>query len=237
MFSKTAQYYDVIYSWKDYPGEVKRITEIIDREKRSDGNRLLDVACGTGMHMQLLSRTFEVEGLDMDENLMELARERVPGALFHQADMIDFKLDARFDVITCLFSSIGYVKTKENLQRAISCMADHLKIGGVLIIEPWLTPDKIQTDTIHAKFVDEPGLKIARMNTSRVIDGITVFDFDYLIGTPEGIEHFVERHELGNFTVEETMAAFRLAGLEVTYDSDGLMGRGLYTGRRTESLK
>ena len=58
MFSKTAQYYDIIYSFKDYQAETNRIVDIINREKRSIGNRLLDVACGTGLHMDYRSKHF-----------------------------------------------------------------------------------------------------------------------------------------------------------------------------------
>ena len=56
--------------------------------------------------------------------------------------------------------------------------------------------------------------------------------FQYLVGTPERVEHFTERHDLGLFTREEQLAAFRAAGLEVEHDVEGLMGRGLYIARR-----
>jgi hypothetical protein len=65
------------------------------------------------------------------------------------------------------------------------------------------------------------------------MDGrLSYFDLHYLIGTPEGTEHLVERHELGLFEQEEMRAALEGAGLQVTYDEEGLMGRGLYIGRR-----
>jgi SAM-dependent methyltransferase len=232
MFSKTAHYYDAIYSWKDYVAETSAIIEIITGQGHSDGNRVLDVACGTGMHMQYLIEDFEVEGLDLDENLLALARQRVPGAAFHHGDMVDFDLGKRFDAVICLFSSIGYVKTKKRLHRAISCMANHLHSGGLLIVEPWFTPDNFYPGTVHAKFIDEPELKIARVNTSFVEGSISLFDMHYLIGTPDGTDHYVERHELGLFTVDEMRTAFESTGLEVTYQEDGLMGRGLYIGQR-----
>ena len=51
-----------------------------------------------------------------------------------------------------------------------------------------------------------------------------------MVGTPQGIETFKERHELGLFTHEEYLGAFRNAGLEVNHDPEGLDGRGLYIG-------
>jgi hypothetical protein len=79
-------------------------------------------------------------------------------------------------------------------------------------------------------FIEEPDLKIARMNISEVDGTLSFFDFHYMVATPEGINYFTERHELGLFTNEEYLEAFRLAGLEVLHDPEGIYGRGLYIG-------
>ena len=70
------------------------------------------------------------------------------------------------------------------------------------------------------------------MNISAVEDGVSVLDFHYLVATPEGIEHFSERHELGLFTFEQYEAAMRDSRLNVLVDREGLMGRGLFIGIR-----
>jgi SAM-dependent methyltransferase len=233
MFSHTAQYYDTIYlAMKDYGAEVEKLTAFIRQYSRSTGNRLLDVACGTGLHLSYLKQHFKVEGLDLDEQLVTIARQRNPEVSLHQADMTDFDLGRPFDIVTCLFSSIGYVKTLDNLSRAVQCMAHHLAPGGVLLIEPWFTPETWRPGTVHARFMDEPDPKIARINTSFVEGRLSIMDMHYLIGTPEGTEHYVERHELGLFTTEEIRHALTTCGLEVTYDATGVTGRGLYIGQR-----
>jgi ubiquinone/menaquinone biosynthesis C-methylase UbiE len=111
MFSQTAQYYDTIYrSLKDYGAEADKLTVIIQRYCRSTGNRLLDVACGTGLHLSHLKEHFTVAGLDIDAELLAIARHRNPEVPLYQADMTDFTLGQTFDVVTCLFSAIGYVR-------------------------------------------------------------------------------------------------------------------------------
>jgi ubiquinone/menaquinone biosynthesis C-methylase UbiE len=227
-FSKSAQYYDRIYSWKDYEKESQEIVKLIHSNLKSNGNRLLEVACGTGLHIELLKSEFDIEGLDIEPQLLDIARARNPGIVFHHADMTDFDLGTRFDIITCLFSSIGYVKTVDNLHKAICCFQHHLVLGGTLLVEPWFTPETWIPKTVHALFVDEPELKIARINTSSVDGLLSYFDLHYLIGTPEKTEHFVEHHEMGLFTIQEMLDAFHHANLEVEYDPNGLMGRGLY---------
>jgi SAM-dependent methyltransferase len=235
MFTESAQYYDLIYSHKDYVAEVDKLITFLREEGQPTGGRLLDVACGTGHHIQYLKDHFHVEGLDLDPTLLEIAHQRNPEILFHQGDMTDFDLDCKFDVITCLFSSIGYVKTKDNLDKAISCLAGHLNTAGILVIEPWFTPQTWHPGSLHALLIDEPELKIARINLSQVDGRISFFDLHYLIGTLEGVEHLVERHELGLFEVEEMQSAFTQAGLQVAYDEEGLTGRGLYLGRKTKT--
>ena len=233
MFSQTAQYYDTIYlAMKDYGAEADKLTAFVHQYRRSTGNRLLDVACGTGLHLSYLKQHFQVEGLDLDEQLLAIARQRNPEVPLHHADMTDFDLGRTFDVVTCLFSAIGYVKTLENLSRAVQCMAHHLAPGGVLLIEPWFTPETWRPGTVHARFIDEPDLKLARINTSFVEGRLSLMDMHYLIGTPAGTEHYVERHELGLFTTEEMRHALTTGGLEVTYDATGVTWRGLYIGQR-----
>jgi SAM-dependent methyltransferase len=216
---------------KDYPAEVQLLLDWIERNKRSAGNRLLDVACGTGRHLEYLREHYQVEGLDLSEEMLAVARQRNPGVVFHWADMIDFDLGQQFDVVTCLFSSIGYVKTLENLNRAVDCMARHVLPGGVLVIEPWFTPQAWKPGRVHSVFIDEPELKIARINISSVVGRLSYFDFHYLIGTLQGVEYFIEKHEAGLFTIEEMQQAIQSAGLEVSYNEQGLSGRGLYIGR------
>ena len=228
MFEKSAAYYDALYAWKDYAGEVAKLHELI-RRYNPTASTLLDVACGTGHHMQLLSEHYDVEGLDLDANLLEVASERNPGARLHAGDMTDFDLGRTYDVVTCLFSSIGYVQTRDDLQRAIASMERHLEPGGVLLVEPWLAPDAFEEGHIGLLVVDEPDLKITRLNRSRRTGDISVLDFDYLVGTPEGTDHFKETHRLGLFSDADHLDAMRAAGLDPQEPAD-LMGRGLHIG-------
>ena len=233
MFTKSEAIYDAIYStMKDYVDEAQQIYTLIQHYKQSSGNRLLDVACGTGGHLPFLQQHYSVEGLDLDEQMLKIARQRNPGVIFHHADMVDFSLKQQFDVIICLFSSIGYVKTVPRLYQALQTMCRHLLPGGVVIIEPWLTPERFKPGHIGAVFVNQPDLKIARMNTTEVEDGISVMDFHYLVATPQGIEHFTERHEMGLFSHEEYMRAFQASKMNVIFDAapEKLMGRGIYIG-------
>jgi SAM-dependent methyltransferase len=232
VFSRSARIYDAIYaSVRDYPREAAELDRLI-QERRPGARTLLDAACGTGAHLEHLTG-YEAEGLDLDPEMLAVARERLPDLAFHEGDMVAFDLGRRFDAVVCMFSSIGYVRTEERLRSAIAAMARHLEAGGVLVVEPWLTPEIWMDRHVGAVFVDEPELKIARINAAEREGNLSSFEFEYLVGTPDGVEHFTERHELGLFTVAEYLGAFRAAGLEADYDPEGPMGRGLYVTTAT----
>jgi ubiquinone/menaquinone biosynthesis C-methylase UbiE len=232
MFSKSAQYYDQIYASvdKNYSAETAKVRRLIKQYNRSGGRRLLDVGCGTGVHAGLLSRHYQVEGLDLDRRMLAVARKKYPDLRFHHGDMADFKLNRQYDILVCLFSSIGYVRTKARLQKAIRSMQRHLLPGGVLLVEPWFTPRQWGNNRVFMTQINKPDLKIVRMSRSSRQGRVSVLEFQYLFGTPNDIEHQVEHHELGLFTSQEYLNAFRGAGLKVLHDAKGLDGRGLYIG-------
>ncbi|MBN2305245.1 MAG: class I SAM-dependent methyltransferase [Anaerolineae bacterium] len=232
MYTKSAELYDAIYSEKDYQAEARAINRLIWEHRRSTGNRLLDVACGTAKHLEYLSQhQYSVLGVDISRELLAVAHQRCPGVDFYVGDMVDFDMGFQVDALTCLFSAIGYVRTFERLQQAIGNMARHLKPGGVMIVEPWFSPDTWTPGTLHATVIDRPDLKITRMTISDMQERTSINVMHYLVGTPDGITYFTERHELGLFTHHEYMDAFRRANLDVIHDPDGLTGRGLYIGR------
>lgn len=232
MFSRSAKYYDELYNalGKDYSKEVKKIVTLIKKYLKTGGKQLLDAGCGTGHHAGLLSKHYQVHGLDLDPNILSVARKRYPKIPFHKGNMIDFKLNKRYDIIVSLFSSIGYVQTKSNLNKTVKNLAHHLNSGGIMLIEPWFSPDEWNAGKVFTLHVNQPDLKITRMSHSSRKGRVSILEFQYLIGTKKGIEHQIETHKLGLFFKEDYLGAFQKAGLKVIHDSRGLDGRGLYIG-------
>lgn len=231
MYAKSARFYDALYSFKDYAAEADQVHELI--QTRYPGARtLLDVACGTGAHLAHLAKNYEVAGLDLTEELLDVARERMPQERLLVGDMRSFDLDETFDAITCLFSAIGYVIELDELHQTAERFAQHLNPGGVVLVEPWLHPELWQEGHIGTLIVDEPDLKIARYNVSHKEGVLTPLTMHHMVATPAGVEHFEEEHVLRLYTHDEYVEAFARAGLEVEHDSKGLMGRGFYIGTK-----
>jgi SAM-dependent methyltransferase len=227
-YTTRPELYDFEYSFKDYADEAATLERII-RERNPAAATLLDVACGTGKHLEHLSRKFECEGTDLDEGLLEVARQRVPGVPLQHADMRDFDLGRRFDAITCLFSAIGFVGSLDGLAATARAFARHLNPGGVALVEPWFTPDAWIPGRPHLLTYEEQDFVLARATISGLRDErVSTTEMHYVVATPAGVEHFVEHHDPYLFTTDEMRAAFEAAGLAVDYDADGLIGRGLW---------
>ena len=233
MFARSARFYDAIYSFKDYGGESRTLQRLIARYA-PQARTLLDVACGTGLHLQHLRQDYEVAGLDLDDNLLHIAAERNPGVSLHHADMVDFDLGRTFDVVTCLFSSIGYVRTVDRLGEAVKSMARHLTVHGILVVEPWIFPQQFEEGRTDALVVDFDAGKLVRATFSSRKDAESHLDLHYLVRAGDGaVTHFREDHVLGLFSDEQYRAALARNGLELlAFDPEGLMGRGLYIAAR-----
>lgn len=229
MFTKSAKFYDALYNFKDYKTASEKLHNVI-LSKNPNAATLLDTACGTGKHIEHLKKFYDAEGLDLNNELLEIARLRCPQNIFHSADMTDFHLNKKFDVITCLYSSIAYVKSLENLNKAVRCMSKHLNPKGLLIIEPWFSKETFWTDRITVNHYDEKDLKITWMYNSKRDEDLSILEINFLVGTPDEVSYFKELHVLGLFDDNQYREAYKKSGFEVEYDEEGLFGRGMYIG-------
>ena len=232
MFDETAEFYDRVYAFKDYAAEAAEIARRI-RAERPGASSVLDVACGTGEHAKHLAESFAIDGIDLEPAFVARAREKVPGGRFEVADMRDFDLGRTYDVVQCLFSSIGYLTDPDDVVSALRSFRRHLAPGGIVLVEPWITPKGFEPGHIGMTVVDEPDLKICRMNASSREGRMSRLHFHYLIAADGAIDHRTEVHELGLYTVEEMLSFFEAAGLAARHEEEGLIGRGLYLGQRT----
>jgi ubiquinone/menaquinone biosynthesis C-methylase UbiE len=225
------QFYGLIFGEIDYAGGARRVHEIIQSLK-PDARSLLDVGCGPGNHLEFLREHYTVEGLDISQAMLDQAKARLPGVPLHLGDMRDFELGRSFDALICLTSAIASMVNANDLYRAINVMSRHLSPGGVLIVEPWDDPDVVPpTSEPFLTTYEKPGRKIVMMETGVLHDAVWQQETHWLVGTPDRIEHFVDRQEQGAFTRADQMAAFRAAGLVPTFDPVGLpLQRGLYVG-------
>jgi len=231
MWNELAKYYDLMYSWKPYRKETEEIVALVRKYKRSPGNDLLDVGCGTGGHIKSLRRHFRVVGTDASERMLAIAREKFPSLTFLRQDMMSLQLGRRVDVIVCLFAAIAYTRTYANLKRTVARFTEHLTDGGVVIIEPFVDPRLFKSGYFDGLYVDRPEVKLCRLVRSTLRGNIATLDCHFLLATKSGIRTYRDVHRIGCFTPRRVLRIMKECGLRSKYRADGLMpGRGLYIG-------
>jgi SAM-dependent methyltransferase len=216
VYDKGARIYDLLYTGtgiKDYAAEAAGLHQIIT-EACPSARTLLDVACGTGAHLALLQQWYMVQGADVSSAMLEIAGKRLPGVPLHLSDMRKLDLGRRFDAVTCLFSSIGYITKPSELQSTVARLAAHVAPGGVLILDGWVRPDKWNNE-----FQGDPDVAsddktmIVRLSLTRRVGRITELDMHHLVRTESGIDYFVETHRLALTPTEDYVSAVEAAGL------------------------
>ncbi len=135
-FTHVASVYDSLMSvvpyhvWVDY---VEGLWALWGFKPR----RVLDLACGTGnVALELLARGYEAEGADYSEAMIEIARRKSPDTPFWHQDARSLQLPgAPFDACVCLFDSLNYLLTTDDLRRAFSGVRRHLAPGGSMVFD------------------------------------------------------------------------------------------------------
>ncbi|MBE1469426.1 class I SAM-dependent methyltransferase [Kibdelosporangium phytohabitans] len=230
-----AELYDVIYRGrgKDYQGDARDLVKLV-KERNDTATSLLDVACGTGKHLRYFAEEFDrVAGVDLAEDMVRIAGDSLPGIPVYQADMSDFDLGSRFDAITCMFSSIGYLPGVSELDSALRSFSRHLNPGGIVVIEPWWFPERAISGHVVSDLVTEGDCTVSRISHAVLAGNAHRMDVHYVVArTGQGIEHFTDTHVLALFTREQYENAFVMAGLSVEYMTWDKPGPGLFVGSK-----
>lgn len=215
LYGRFAKYYDKLYmKKKDYVQEAGFMDSLI-RKYNPKAKSVLDVACGTGLHMSLLGKMgYSVTGVDMSSEMLKIARKRLGrGAELLRADMKNFKLGKKFDVVTCMFSAINYNLGYVDLEKAIDNFYDHLGTPGLVILDVgfflqmW-TPDFLSFDT----YKDEK-LSIARLSKSALgKNGIADIDMLFLVKENGKMDFDIDEHKLMPFDLKKVRRIMQAAG-------------------------
>lgn len=235
MYGKSAGLYDKLSDgFADYPAMGAKLAATM-RAAHPHARTLLEVASGTGRYLEVLREHYQVEGLEISAQMLQIARERLPDLPMQQGDMISFQLGRAFDIVACLYGSIAYVRTEDNLRRAIRAMRAHLAPGGILVVEPFFGPDNFWLDRVTMNTIDEPDFKASWIYVSKRQGSEARLQYHYTVGRPQGVEHFTELHELGLFSPQQYESAFADAGLKAMHDAEGPARRGLYVARSAKA--
>ena len=96
----------------------------------------MDLACGTGILCEILHKSgIQASGMDFSAGMIEIARQGSPGIRYDVADMITYRPEEQFDLVTCTGDALNHIATMadvENIFRNVYC---YTSPGGYFIFD------------------------------------------------------------------------------------------------------
>lgn len=185
-FNLYAKYYDLLYSDKDYQGEVDYINSLIKLNSNQNNYAILDLGCGTGIHANLFTKLdCQVDGVDMSPQMISRAKERYSGNVdlnFYVNSITDFKNDKHYDVVTSLFHVMSYQNTNSDVIKTFKTAFNHLKKDGLFVFDFWYGPG-VLTDRPEPriKILEDDFIKVKRQAKPKLHINENIVDVNYEI--------------------------------------------------------
>ena len=146
----------------------------------------LDLGCGTGVLCETLYESgIQASGMDLSEGMIAIARESKPELHYDVANMITYRPDEKFDLVTCTGDALNHIIDLEDVGRIFENVYAYLNDGGYFVFDilnekevaPGEPIDLDFSETIKAQFLmtrNEEG--IVNLRTSVYENGVFQFE-------------------------------------------------------------
>lgn len=218
-YKKFAYYYDEVMSSLEYDLWVEFVEPYL-----KPNDKILDLACGTGTFLTMLKlKGFDVTGLDLSETIIEIAMEKaklnrlkIP---FEVMDMTNFKLEKKFDMITCFFDSVNFLKDKIQIKDMFKCVHEHLNPNGYFIFD--LFSKEMMHEYINNVICEDYhtfkiNWKTTKSNSTTLKHSIEIYEGDILLKE----EYYEYYHEIKDLNFE----GFKLINICGDFNDDYALG-------------
>jgi SAM-dependent methyltransferase len=212
-----AELYDIFYADKPYAEEAAFVHGCLQKYGNPHPKRLLELACGTGTHSLLLEKKgYDIIAIDYSKDMLVQAQQKVKksgsGVDFRQQDMLFLNIPERpFDAVICLFDSIGYVATNENLEQVLKGIREHLCPGGLFIFEFWHASAMIRSyEPLRIRRWQVPNGEILRISETHIDHQTQLCHVGYSIYElhKDGTYSHLQETQINRFFLLQEMAYF-----------------------------
>lgn len=115
----------------------------------------LDLACGTGILCEVLhEHGIQAAGMDFSQGMISIARENNPGINYEVADMIQYRPEKKFDLVTCTGDALNHIIDLKDVEQIFRNVHGYLNPGGFFIFDILNEKEVSSGDPIDLDFSD-----------------------------------------------------------------------------------
>lgn len=124
------------FGWNYYPeifGE-----QLLEWLRRNDvkPETAMDLACGTGILCEILHKSgIRASGMDFSAGMIDIARQGTPEIRYDVADMITYRPEEQFDLVTCTGDAINHISDLDDVERIFRNVYAYTSPGGYFIFD------------------------------------------------------------------------------------------------------
>ncbi len=218
IYTDLSAYYDQFCAEVDYLEQCRFAERAFLAFATSNRRDYLDLACGTGQHLQIMAaRGFIPSGLDNSAFMLARAAERCPEANLLLCDLAAFEQKGAFDLITCFLYSIHYSHPVRALRETILRTWEALRPGGIFVFNA-VDARGIRNDSgITTHLADDTG-QLSFQSSWNYRGSGEVLDLALVITrhSAAGSEEWNDHHEMTALTFVQLRAWLEHTGFEVT---------------------
>ncbi len=222
-YKEFAKYYDNFYKNKNYAKETEFLKKFINQN-----DKIIDIGCGTGLHASLLQQSgFIVDGLDINKEMLDIAKTRVNSNLYLQS-ILDININQKYDVVISMFAVLNHLKDTQELEKALINLKSILNDGGKIIIDLHNSQNSCsKTDSYDnmTRTMEWHYDKKSKIEVSKII-----FEIDG--------KKYIDNHTFRIFTIDEVKQCCENIGLVVKkiYENYDVNKSGSATSKNLQFL-
>ncbi len=220
LYSDLAEIYDQLYlNIFNYDQDAELVDSIL---KKYQITELLEIGCGSGhLAKLLLEKGYKITGVDRYEEMLMIARKRLPEVEFIQQDIRELKLEKRFDAIIAMGRMFTYMTMNQDIEQSIHSIASWLNTDGILLFDNFSAPHFVKNfkeneEKIHEVDLGHRKIKRISLNTWNLKHGVTFnWHARYQIEEQDKLREIEDESVLRAFFPEELEYFLNREGLEV----------------------
>lgn len=225
IFHSVAEYYEVL---SDNESRLKREGQMLkDLLACAPGNRVADIACGTGLHAELFaSLGAEVTGLDFSAEMVAVAQEIRKGTnlTFRVGDMRTLS-GGTWDLILCIGNSLSLLGDLDEIRQTFEHVKACLSCGGLFVIQILNTQSEQASQPRHR--VERKSLETGSIVAVKNLvphEGRTLLSLTFFHLEGDRMTSVSENAQLLHLTLEQLCQIAEQTGLEVSNVYGGFDG-------------